>query len=34
MKTLKGSEPENLSNKKFVEPKEIMDPKTHEFKLR
>ena len=33
MTTLKGSEPENLINTKFIEPKEIMDPKTHESKL-
>ena len=33
MKTLKGSETEILINTKFIEPKEIMDPKAHESKL-
>ena len=33
MNTLKGSETEILINTKFIEPKEIMDPKAHESKL-
>ena len=33
MKTLKGSEPENLINTKFIETKEITDPKTYGSKF-